>query len=70
MFGKQLSWPTEYKCDLLSHFTLCILFCHFIQIAHRVQKIDRSTRDLIFGKMKGGVNKEEAERLSQLERNR
>jgi hypothetical protein len=35
-----------------------------------VQKIRRSTKDLIFGKMKGGMNKEEVERLSQLGRDR
>jgi hypothetical protein len=35
-----------------------------------VQKIDRSTKDLIFGKMKGGTSKVEAERLSQLGRDK
>jgi hypothetical protein len=35
-----------------------------------VQKFGRSTKDLIFGKMKGGVSKEEAERLSHLGRDR
>ncbi len=35
-----------------------------------MQKIDRSTKDLVFTKMKGGVSKEEAKRLAQLGRDR
>ncbi len=35
-----------------------------------MQKIGRSTKVFVFGKMRGGVNKEEAERFSQLGKDR
>jgi hypothetical protein len=40
------------------------LFSHSFRITPRVQKIGRSTKDFVFGKMKGGMNKEEVEKLS------
>jgi hypothetical protein len=39
------------------------LFCHSFRVAPKVQKVNISTRNLVFGKMKR-VNKEEAKRLS------
>ncbi len=49
-----------------SHF----IFSHSSQIAPRVQKINRSTKDLVFTQMKGRMRKEEAERLARLGRDR
>ncbi len=46
------------------------LFFHSVQVAPRMQKIDSSTQTLIFDKMRGGVNKEEVERLAQLDKDR
>jgi hypothetical protein len=39
------------------------LFCHSSQVAPRVQKVNISTKDLVFGKMRK-MSKEEAKRLS------
>jgi hypothetical protein len=49
---------------------LHFLFFHSSQISLRVQKIYRSTKKLVFDKMKGGVSNEEAKRLSQQKRDR
>jgi hypothetical protein len=43
---------------------LHFIFFHSFQVAPSVQKIGRSTRDLVFGKMKRGISKEEVERLA------
>jgi len=55
--------------DLFPFHPLHFIFCHSTRVARKVQKINKLTRDLVFGKMKG-VNKEEAKRLSQLDKDR
>ncbi len=70
-FYKQFSWPTEYKCGTFSPIsTFAFYFIFSCRVALNVQKISRSTRDLVFGKMKRGMSKEEVERFAQLGRDK
>jgi hypothetical protein len=57
--------------DLLSHFTLCIFFflIPFESPPECRKSIDPLKR-LVFDKMKGGVSKKEAKKLSQQEKDR
>ncbi len=49
---------------------LHFLFFRYFQVAPNVQKISRLTKDLVFGKMRERLNKEEVERLSQIGRDK
>jgi tRNA C32,U32 (ribose-2'-O)-methylase TrmJ len=49
---------------------LHFLFSRYSQVAPNVQKISRSTKDLVFGKMREGLNKEEVERISKIGRDK
>ncbi len=56
--------------DPLSHFTLCIYYCHSIRVAPTMQEIGRSTKAFVFDKIGGGMNKKDVERFSWLEKDR
>ncbi len=54
----------------LAFHHLHFLLFHSSQVASRVSKIGRLTKDLVFSKMKGGMSKVEIEKLSQLSKDR
>ncbi len=61
-FQKQFGWPTNVGPSLPFHPLHIILF-YSSWVVPKVQKISRSIRALVFGKMRGGMNKEEIEKL-------
>ncbi len=69
IFGNNSVGPSSKNVGPTFPFhPLHLIVYHFAWVALKVQKIGKLTNNLIFSKMKGGVNKEEVERLSHLER--
>ncbi len=65
IFGNNSIGPLSRNVGLsLPFHPLHFIFFHSSRVAPKVQKINRSTRNLVFGKMRGGVSKEEVERLA------